>query len=519
MANNSENQTATSEEKKFVMNGALLKCTLCSNPQGKLKVTSNSILLQDMLWANTTDTNGAQNLQFDGVCNHTKYGNNKPPCKSVIQLKGWDKPATIGVQNAPAILKESKNYCVPHNNQPIEITNSGQTETNVQKALHASNGKVVQDAYWIVNDQDETKTTQLTYNQEKAFLKIIFNPHAVQEQKKYKIGVYEQDPILNDTIFEDQNWKVITRQNIILSFNMTPALFEKAGDDIAYLFFKVVVEEDKEYEFCNSNGAYLKVHLVRYIPGVIRHLGWQNGAALQDAWFARVGSQNPTVNVPITNVIKMDWVLGYPRAKNVYDTLVIQKIWANAAGKNALVNEIKKMIIDRILVIPSVENQAVQFGVFDAQIVTISNKKIPKFDKYHYQERSFIENAFDANDEDLDDLYAALANFVFRVVAGGIIARRKNHYSITITRVGVYVRDSFNYIDEGWNQIMSQPLGYWDIVSNKASTKKGDGFRYINNESYNKYRTDYNKGGDFIVFSDIKTINTSDEFQMPLNTF
>ncbi|SFW25565.1 protein of unknown function [Sinomicrobium oceani] len=124
-----KNKKTPPEGKKFVMNGARIKCDLCSKPEGKLRVTSNNLKLQDMLWANINDTNGAQNLVFDGVCNHSKYGDKKPPCKSVIQLKGWDKPASITVQDAPAIVMESRNYCVPHSNQKIEITDSGQTAT------------------------------------------------------------------------------------------------------------------------------------------------------------------------------------------------------------------------------------------------------------------------------------------------------------------------------------------------------------------------------------------------------
>ncbi|MBC9795227.1 PAAR-like protein [Sinomicrobium weinanense] len=130
-----KNKKTPPEGKKFVMNGARIKCDLCSKPEGKLRVTSNDLKLQDMLWANINDTNGAQNLVFDGVCNHSKYGDKKPPCKSVIQLKGWDKPASVFIQDAPGILMESRNYCTPHSNQKIEITDSGQTaaESEIEK--------------------------------------------------------------------------------------------------------------------------------------------------------------------------------------------------------------------------------------------------------------------------------------------------------------------------------------------------------------------------------------------------
>lgn len=519
-----ENNSNTSETKalpegrKFVMNGAVLKCTLCSKPEGSLKVTSNSLKLQEMHWANVSDTNGAQNLIFDGVCNHPSYGNNKPPCKSVIQLKGWDSPGSTIVQDAPSLIMQSKNYCVPHGNHPIEITDSGQK--NTVNPVNVASGPAIRDAFWIESNSNQAKTNLMPYGQLKAYLKINFTASAVQSRVRYKIGVYEKDTWpFYDTIFEDVNWKVATSQSTILSFDLTPALFEKGKDAIAELYFTVNMESGEKPEFCNSDSERLKVHFVRYIPGVMRHLGWPNGATLQDRWFERAGSENPGANNPVTDVIKMDWILQYPRAKNLYDSFVRGKIWANPAGKRALTQELKNMKRDGLLVIPASENQSVNFGNTDATIVTHNQNKVPKFDKYHYQERAFVENAFNAGDDDLDDLYAALANFVFRVGAAGTITRKGNHFQVRITQALVYMRDSFNFIDEGWNQLMSQPLGYWNIKDNKASTKSGDGFRYISNDSYNKYREDYNKGGDFLVFSDIKTVATNDEFQVPLNTF
>lgn len=111
------------------MDGARIKCSLCSKPEGELKVTSNTLNLQEMLWANINDTNGAQNLIFNGVCNHSRYGDKKPPCQSVIQLGGWTNPASAIVQDAPGVLKESQNFCTIHDNQAIEIVHTGQTTT------------------------------------------------------------------------------------------------------------------------------------------------------------------------------------------------------------------------------------------------------------------------------------------------------------------------------------------------------------------------------------------------------
>ncbi len=47
---------------------------------------------------------------------------------------------------------------------------------------------------------------------------------------------------------------------------------------------------------------------------------------------------------------------------------------------------------------------------------------------------------------DLDDLSAALGNFAFRVaVAGGVTFVSGSKHLVTLSEVGIYVRDSFDF--------------------------------------------------------------------------
>ena len=78
------------------------------------------------------------------------------------------------------------------------------------------------------------------------------------------------------------------------------------------------------------------------IPGIMRTNGWNNGAALMDEWFANPPNDVPENGTPDTSTIKMDsWVLTFERAKKVYDEMISGKIWFNEAAKNLIVRKLE----------------------------------------------------------------------------------------------------------------------------------------------------------------------------------
>ncbi len=111
---------------KYVCNGAIIKCPLCSNPQGKLLVTSTQILIQDKPWATEADK-GKMNLQFQGTC--TKFTNNPPPCIGVINVAQWQNVAEgVTVDGNAPLLEDSTIMC---NTGGVQIT----IENHVQKSI------------------------------------------------------------------------------------------------------------------------------------------------------------------------------------------------------------------------------------------------------------------------------------------------------------------------------------------------------------------------------------------------
>ncbi len=110
---------------QFVINGAQLKCPLCSS-SGKLVVSSTQIELQDINWATDGD-NAKSNLVFDGVCK--KWRKNPPPCASVISPTQWSKTAdSVTIDGQTALLEDSTIQCST-GGVDISVTNTAQTET------------------------------------------------------------------------------------------------------------------------------------------------------------------------------------------------------------------------------------------------------------------------------------------------------------------------------------------------------------------------------------------------------
>ena len=109
---------------EFVINGAALKCPLCSG-SGTLKVSHTDVQMQDTPWATDADK-AASNLVFDGVCN--KWSKNKPACASVIAPKKWKRTAdSVAVDGRLALLAASTILCAT-GGVPITITNTAQID-------------------------------------------------------------------------------------------------------------------------------------------------------------------------------------------------------------------------------------------------------------------------------------------------------------------------------------------------------------------------------------------------------
>lgn len=215
----------------------------------------------------------------------------------------------------------------------------------------------------------------------------------------------------------------------------------------------------------------------------MRRNKWLNGARLMEQWFERAAKTAPDYSTPETDTIKMDsWVLKFDRAKLVYDEILREKIWLRPKAKELLIERMKQKKLWG--------GSVVHFGDL--------SKPVLEIDKNFINERYVKSSGWSA-----DDMYSALGAFNLRVAIEMAAIRRGDGYQVEVREVGVYVRDSYDFNDDesAW---LSQTLGFWGWGN------------YVTNSDFRKWRSKHERGGDFLVYSDIKRerLNPPDTFEL-----
>lgn len=229
------------------------------------------------------------------------------------------------------------------------------------------------------------------------------------------------------------------------------------------------------------------------IPKIMRHHRWDNGARLMDLWFSRASAVAPSYGSPDTQTIRMNsWVLTFPRAKAVYDQIMRERIWANTAAQRQIAVMLRRNGLLRS------QLQSLEFGNLATSISIL--------DKDYVNQR-----VVNFGLSDMDDMTAALGNFAFRVVVSGGITPKpgSSRYIVTISEVGVYLRDSYDFNG-------TQFLGFWDDKKNSVSMLNPIAGFPVTNDDFRSWRINIGKGGDFLIFSDLLRIKltTPDSFEI-----
>jgi hypothetical protein len=232
------------------------------------------------------------------------------------------------------------------------------------------------------------------------------------------------------------------------------------------------------------------------IPAIMRAQSpaWGNAAALMDRWFAGAPAVKPAYGPPDTTTIRLDpWLLTFKRAKDVFDTKIIaEEYWRTPKAEAKL---------GAILAREGLLKGAGSFSFLGGAL--------PTLDPQHYQD---LPVGGDLLRDPLDDLFGALARYNLRILAAGRITPAEgSEYLVSVLQIGVYLRDTYDFndpakkLDEPKTWI-SQPLGYWNETTKQVSKWPGSGFDLVSNSDFRAWRKAHGKGGDFEIFSDLKTI-------------
>jgi hypothetical protein len=200
------------------------------------------------------------------------------------------------------------------------------------------------------------------------------------------------------------------------------------------------------------------------IPYEMRWHHWNEGAELLETWFERPPAIAPGYSAPVTTLIKIDWVLKFQRAKDVFDTMVQDRIWTNDAAKQRLAEVFKTR-----------PPAGFTFGDLSRPVTEI--------------DAAWVNSRPVSSGSTLDGLTAALGGFHLQIaIAGKASPDAAGAVTLTIDEVGIYVKDSFDFNGD-------QNLGIWGYRDEP-----------VGNADFRKWRKDHNQGGDFRVFSDVKRI-------------
>ena len=212
--------------------------------------------------------------------------------------------------------------------------------------------------------------------------------------------------------------------------------------------------------------------LLTAIPYEMEWEHWNEGAKLLETWFERQPTIAPKYSASVTDLIKMDWVLKFPRAKSVFDQILADKIWTNEASRKRLAEMLRSKPL-----------AGSTFGDLSLPV--------PQIDLLWVNSRPVTSGTT------VDGLTAALGGFQLQVAVTGQVLSAPGATQILIDEIAIYVKDSFDFNDD-------QFLGVW-----------GDRDDPINDSDFRKWRNDNHLGGDFQVFSDVKRIKLSRQTSFP----
>lgn len=277
--------------------------------------------------------------------------------------------------------------------------------------------------------------------------------------------------------------------------------------------------ESKTSPVSQTEGKKVPVDVLHLndIPGAMDKMGWPVAAKMMRRWFAnspafempehiRTGEGVDYLSLPSSQIddqiIKMDWLLGFPKAKSVFDDLLVK--WNSPKSHDRL--------LERLSHAGWKPGADVKLGNN-----TMSAKQL----EMHSQVNRLT---FGDYSDDFDDLYGAIfkATLKLAVVGRAYHSSKLKQDIFEVEKLGIYIRDTYDF-NAGWFSDRAVGLGIWsrerllskfetlDYRANQltplgwaANYAKYRGFVPVSNEDFRRWQKKHNSGGDFFVFSDVK---------------
>ena len=256
------------------------------------------------------------------------------------------------------------------------------------------------------------------------------------------------------------------------------------------------------------------------IPDIMDAMSWHTAAKLMRHWFdmeeayvmtedvrsGKVSSLSLPTNRYNDDIVKIDWLLSKPMWHAA--AIDVHNSWVSPKGIDRLRSLLKKVGWARGKTIPTTLGST----AYSAR----------ECDTYSQVNKVDVGNKLNR----VDGLYGAVGNGTLKIAVVGTAYNRNGHDFFRVEKTGLYLRDSYDF--EGDNE----PLGIWSKKRNKCLGKLDtaaylssplffalQGYVPIFNRDFRRWQEthkyDKTKGGDFIVYSDVRWRNESG-WEIPL---
>lgn len=296
------------------------------------------------------------------------------------------------------------------------------------------------------------------------------------------------------------------------------------------------------------------------LPNAMDKIGFPVASKLAKRWFNSRKHEIPAGAAYVypndmvdTKIVSLDFVLKYSKVRTKYDDLVRNGIYSDRAVK------VIKDRFGELLARKFIDNGTAYSGALD--VFAHVGRDIQKLHAEFQFQREVVSN-FDTLDRSygLTDLTAALANFVLYAAVAEARVRSEKYYNypkgaapiycckshVEVTHIYIYARDSYSFADKPGKKA-SQYLGHWnqggvilvpaavasDLAANYGKDvqwgngpytedgfdkpvdilkgmfgqmRKQDVYYPVRNSDYHKWREKFNRGGDFIIYTEPKKI-------------
>lgn len=293
----------------------------------------------------------------------------------------------------------------------------------------------------------------------------------------------------------------------------------------------------------------VKEFRVSDIPAAMKAKGWTEASRIMTKWFngapyvmsAKVKSGRTKASELLAEQVLQDlpfeWLFtSSERIKPVVDKIVGQlknvENYNSKIGRLLTSSPVEKQLSNGL---GQLMKRLNELGAIDLEKKELKNGyydfsgepaiKLDELSQFNFElvGTSPSEQANDA----MDDVYGALGGFAIKMAALRVwtVNQKDVPARIVIDQLGLYVRDTYDFINDGADQF----LGYWnesdvrdganrvtrpftrliDAVRRGAESLEDDGVTYyrVTNDSFNRYRETFNKGGDFLIFSTVYKVN------------